>query len=131
MKHSIGDKVWYIPYPKYIFAVLCTIKEINEKFNSYWLDEIVGHGTDDDDFLDSLEDVIEEFKDFMEEGGHSEEVITLEYFRDRQQKFVLRTWDKYIEKPWETPHPGFEPLPEKQEGIEWINITHVEEKQNG
>lgn len=116
MKHSIGDKVWLCPYPKYIFAVLCTIREVDEKFKNYWVDEPIGHGVDDSEFLYSLDDALLELNWCLNDKNNKE-VITLESFRKKQHDFIKGTWERGDIK-----HPGFEPLSDKKQGVEWLNV---------
>jgi hypothetical protein len=122
--YGVGDKVWYIPYPKYAFAVLCTITEVDNDCGTYWVDEPIGHGLQDDELTPHLDIVICDLIDMVYEG--LDENMTLDAFRDNQMNFIKKTWGNEL-------HPGFSKYPYKscnEDAPQWLNAEYIKKKYN-
>lgn len=68
MKYKVGDYVWIVVHR---FAIRCRIDdvqytdELSGEIPSYWIDEPIGHGMDEDELFDSKKEAIDYAKQLI------------------------------------------------------------------
>lgn len=127
-----GDKVWFIPGDKEetLIAIQCSIIEVDRSFRAkhpkanlfYWLDEPIGHSVTSDYFFESKEEALEDLKERWVE--YIEEVPAASC-KDTSLQGYRSFFEEKIKKTWGQNHPGFPQWPQKNERIDWFNVSHL------
>ena len=121
---NVGDKAWYVAgySGEYLIAIHVELQEQDMDGSGWWVDEPVGHSLPEEELYVNRQDAETELRRRISQieklDGESEEVPSLEDWREDKKSFIRQGWAEDGGDPKDQ-------LPEysdKVEGVDWFSI---------